>query len=400
MFLSFALAYSLAAEPPQMPGATVTPVQFTEPVTEVATYPPQAVYAPQSALPLEADTQAALDNEFRADASYFGAFAVGKDGSWGWIVGANSRAAAQEIALAECQRYTSGCLIYAEILPEGDTELAPGQASLAAEPAGYFNSPEDRPAYMAFAASEDGAYAMVWGHDSQQAADQAALADCSNYAISDLSGLRPMPCLLLPLSVPETVAAEPTTPPPVAPAPEPPLSDRAFEPPVTEVLTYGSEGVFSTLSTDPLPADTQVALDTEFRNGGPYFGAFAVGDDGSWGWVVGANGRLAAQQIALEECRRHTPVCTLHAEILPEGYRPLDRGQVSMAFEPAGYFTDPGDRAPFRAFAISEDGAYSMVWGYGSQAEAEAAALRDCNGYVVNDLPDLRAMPCQILPFK
>ena len=41
-----------------------------------------------------------------------------------------------------------------------------------------------------------------------------------------------------------------------------------------------------------------------------------------------------------------------------------------------------------------------MVWGYGSRAEAEAAALRDCNGYVVNDLPDLRAMPCQILPFK
>jgi hypothetical protein len=50
--------------------------------------------------------------------------------------------------------------------------------------------------------------------------------------------------------------------------------------------------------------------------------------------------------------------------------------------------------------AVSEDGAYSVVWGCGSPSEASAAALSDCREYVITDLPNLREMPCILVPFK
>jgi hypothetical protein len=160
-------------------------------------------------------------------------------------------------------------------------------------------------------------------------------------------------------------------------------------------------GVENRLSGLQLPDETLTAYEIDFLADTVFFGAFAITKDFGYGYVTGANSLEAAREIAIEECLKQGPICLIYAEILPQGYAPLEAGQISLAPEAAGYFDNPDPTwGSFRAMAVSEDGAYSVVWGYGSPSEASAAALSDCGEFVIDDLPNLREMPCFLVPFK
>jgi hypothetical protein len=179
------------------------------------------------------------------------------------------------------------------------------------------------------------------------------------------------------------------------------LTQIDFAEPVQEVVTYPSVGVENRLSGLQLPDETLTAYEIDFLADTVFFGAFAITKDFGYGYVTGANSLEAAREIAIEECLKQGPICLVYAEILPQGYAPLEAGQISLAPEAAGYFDNPDPTwGSFRAMAVSEDGAYSVVWGYGSQSEASAAALSDCGEFVIDDLPNLREMPCFLVPFK
>jgi hypothetical protein len=179
------------------------------------------------------------------------------------------------------------------------------------------------------------------------------------------------------------------------------LTQIDFVEPVQEVVTYPSLGVENRLSGLQLPDETLTAYETDFLADTVFFGAFAITKDFGYGYVTGANSLEAAREIAIEECLKQGPICLVYAEILPQGYAPLEAGQISLAPEAAGYFDNPDPTwGSFRAMAVSEDGAYSVVWGYGSPSEASAAALSDCGEFVIDDLPNLREMPCILVPFK
>jgi hypothetical protein len=179
------------------------------------------------------------------------------------------------------------------------------------------------------------------------------------------------------------------------------LTQIDFAEPVQEVVTYPSVGVENRLSGLQLPDETLTAYETDFLADTVFFGAFAITKDFGYGYVTGANSLEAAREIAIEECLKQGPICLVYAEILPQGYAPLEAGQISLAPEAAGYFDNPDPTwGSFRAMAVSEDGAYSVVWGYGSPSEASAAALSDCGEFVIDDLPNLREMPCILVPFK
>ena len=180
-----------------------------------------------------------------------------------------------------------------------------------------------------------------------------------------------------------------------------PLTKVEFSEPVTQVLTYPPVGVLDQLSGLALPDGTREAFEIDFQDGNAYFGAFAITKDFGYGYVTGANSIEAAREIAMEECLKQGPVCLMYAEILPEGYQPLAPGQVSLNAEAADYYRNPDPSwGSFRAMAVSEDGAYSIVWNYGSPREASAAAMSDCTSYTIEDLPGLRDMPCVLIPFK
>lgn len=181
----------------------------------------------------------------------------------------------------------------------------------------------------------------------------------------------------------------------------PPVTQIEFSEPVREIVTYPQVGVLERLSGLTLPEGTLEAFESEFTVDNIYFGAFAVTKDFGYGYVTGSNSIQAAREIAIEECLKQGPTCYIYAEIYPEGYEPLEAGQVSLAPEAAGHFNNPQPEwGNFRAMAISEDGAYSIVWNYGSPSEAAAAAMSDCAGYRIMDLPNLRDMPCMLVPFK
>jgi hypothetical protein len=179
------------------------------------------------------------------------------------------------------------------------------------------------------------------------------------------------------------------------------LTQIDFAEPVQEVVTYPCVGVENRLSGLQLPDETLTAYEIDFLADTVFFGAFAITKDFGYGYVTGANSLEAACEIAIEECLKQGPICLIYAEILPQGYAPLEAGQISLAPEAAGYFDNPDPTwGSFRAMAVSEDGAYSVVWGYGSPSEASAAALSDCGEFVIDDLPNLREMPCILVPFK
>ncbi len=185
------------------------------------------------------------------------------------------------------------------------------------------------------------------------------------------------------------------------PETHPSLTQVQFTEPVQEVLTYAPQGQVNVMSGLELPSGTAEAYQEDFLSGTVYFGAFAITKDFGYGYVTGANSLEAAREIATEECLKQGPRCLIYAEITPNGYVPLAPGQVSMSAEAAGYYTNPDPSwGSFRAMAISEDGAYSVVWNYGPPREAADAALSDCDGYTIDDLPDLRSMPCILIPFK
>lgn len=196
MIVEFALTLTLIVP---NAGPNVTEVEFREPVQQVITYPPEGVLNQVSGLTLPDGTREVFEENFMNDTNFFGAFAITKDFSYGYVTGTNSLEAARDIALAECQKQDPRCLIYAEIVPQGYVPLEDGQVSLAPEAAGYFNNPEpDWGNYRAMAVSENGAYSVVWNYETPRAASETAMADCTQHMIDDLPGLRPMPCMLIP----------------------------------------------------------------------------------------------------------------------------------------------------------------------------------------------------------
>ena len=166
--------------------------------------------------------------------------------------------------------------------------------------------------------------------------------------------------------------------------------------PAQRVVPYGATTEMRVISNVRLSPDAQVAYDQEFSTA-PYFGAFAVSKDGGWGYSTGTNSLEAARDIALNECLAVNSSCTIHTEIIPQGYVDIGPGDVTLSPETAGHYNDSSTNIQFYAMAISADGAYSKVWGYPTQAEADAQALSDCETYRVNDLP-IAPYPCLLLP--
>ena len=181
----------------------------------------------------------------------------------------------------------------------------------------------------------------------------------------------------------------------------PTITQVEFVEPVQQVVTYPPDAVLNQISGVPLPDGTGEAFEDGFLVENTFFGAFAITKDFGYGYVTGSNSIEAAREVAMQECLKQGPVCMIYAELLPIGYVPLVQGQVSLAPEAANYFNNPDPSwGNYRAMAISEDGAYSVVWNYGSPREASAAAMIDCASFRVNDLPNLRDMPCLLIPFK
>jgi hypothetical protein len=181
----------------------------------------------------------------------------------------------------------------------------------------------------------------------------------------------------------------------------PPITQVEFAEPVQQVITYPPEAVLNQLSGLTLPDGTIQAFEDGFLVEDTFFGAFAITKDFGYGYVTGSNSIEAAREVAIQECLKQGQVCMIYAELLPIGYVPLAQGQVSLAPEAANRYHNPDPSwGNYRAMAISEDGAYSVVWNYGSPREASEAAMSDCTGYRVNDLPNLRDMPCVLIPFK
>jgi hypothetical protein len=192
------LAVVLSTLSPAVPGLTdvAIPVDYILPAQRVVSYDLAAEVRTLSNIRLSTEAQTAFDLDF-VSAPYFGAFAVSKDGGWGFSTGTNELEAAREIAMQECLSVNASCTIHSELIPAGFVDLGPGDVTLSPEPAGHYADTSTNIAFFAMAVSADGAYSKVWGLPTQAEANTQALADCESYRVTD-TALSDMPCILLP----------------------------------------------------------------------------------------------------------------------------------------------------------------------------------------------------------
>lgn len=195
MLLPLAFVLAIGA-PPGPGGPAATPVDFPLNGGPATGFAGGATVRIVTDLPLSPEAQAVFDSDFQAT-GYFGAFAVSKDGGYGYSSGVGSLQAAREIALAECTAVNGTCLVMAELVPEGYVAPPDGTLTLSQQVQGHFSTAAKNADFQALAVSEDGAFAMYWGMASQAEADQQALADCEANRDRSLAGLRDMPCVLV-----------------------------------------------------------------------------------------------------------------------------------------------------------------------------------------------------------
>ena len=160
-------------------------------------------------------------------------------------------------------------------------------------------------------------------------------------------------------------------------------------------VLFGESSHIAKMTTMTLPAETEQAYRTQF-GGLPYYGAFAVGRYGSWGYAYGYAQRHMARAAALARCAdgNRGMSCTLYAELLP--YAPsgaLEGGGETLSYRQGVQLRRVKEDSGPRAFARSKDGSWGV--GKGSSAEAASqAALEDCRKMQIRTTSRIR-LACQ-----
>ncbi len=177
------------------------------------------------------------------------------------------------------------------------------------------------------------------------------------------------------------------------------LTQVDFALPAQRVTTFAPIAELRITSGQPLSQIAQEAFDRDFA-ASTYFSAFALAKAGGFGYAIGANSLGAARDMALQRCLTENANCVIVAEIVPERYVPPAPGEIFLRTEAADFFNNPSpDVNNMRSMAISEDGSWAYMWGYTLQAEADAAAIAECE-LNRSDVPNLQDWPCFLVPLR
>ena len=122
---------------------------------------------------------AAAYAKFIESAGYFGAFAVSRRDGFGWSDNYATQAEADQMALAHCQKYGTGCRIIARLRP-GTPSVFDGQP-LSQTQARALDKYGRWPGAKAIAINQQGAWGGGWRHVTQAAAQADALKRCRAY---------------------------------------------------------------------------------------------------------------------------------------------------------------------------------------------------------------------------
>lgn len=140
------------------------------------------------------------------------------------------------------------------------------------------------------------------------------------------------------------------------------------------------------------PEVAQLLHDT--MDGQSYFGAFALGGQGGYGWTVGYGSAQAARATALASCAQHDDGCRVVADLWPQGL--TDPPADSLSFVQAESYRQTRAQTGPRAFARALDGAYGSARGLTWQ-EARSVAIARCNAGREGRPPFLPPTPCEVL---
>ena len=137
--------------------------------------------------------------QWEKSATYHGAFALGSDGSFGWVERYNTPAMARAAALAYCGQHAADCQIIATSWP---SEPAAGGFALTARNRAHLARHLEHPGFAAFAVSENGASGWSSDFDTEVEARVRALFECSSANQGQPEFLPPAPCVVISVKAP------------------------------------------------------------------------------------------------------------------------------------------------------------------------------------------------------
>ena len=159
----------------------------------------------------------------------------------------------------------------------------------------------------------------------------------------------------------------------------------APKPPVAQ--SYGKSAQVELLQKD---VTLSAELQSEFAefSAYTYFGAFAVGDDGQFGFLTDVNDIATARFYAMEFCAgdegAEASGCEIYAELRPSEYEETQAPTISHHTY-LEYMDLKENYDGYFALAVTGAGHYGYTYGYGTQWGANGDAMELCNEALVED---------------
>jgi hypothetical protein len=129
------------------------------------------------------------------------------------------------------------------------------------------------------------------------------------------------------------------------------------------------------------PSAARTAFD-RFSQAG-YFGAFAMNDDGAFGWATRYSTSVVARRAALAICASHGPNCRIIAELSPVDSQGVPTAN-SLSYQQAQAYLSYAAKKPPAAMYIALDGAFGVETGKTAR-EAQSKARTICEQNIRRD---------------
>ncbi|MEL7258630.1 MAG: hypothetical protein AAFN80_12415 [Pseudomonadota bacterium] len=148
-----------------------------------------------------------------------------------------------------------------------------------------------------------------------------------------------------------------------------------------------------------LPRDGEARMDYDaLVQNANFHAAFAMGDDGEYGWSDNYATQDMADFAALTWCEEDGTGCEIVARIGP--VQKLELEGISLSKTAALAVEDYKSRPGSKALALSDTGAWGMAWNRFSAKEAATAAFDFCKDNLTTGFPDGRVFgTCRLVWF-
>ncbi len=160
---------------------------------------------------------------------------------------------------------------------------------------------------------------------------------------------------------------------------------------------YLADPVISVTEDAPSDPDARADYETLLQDAN-FHAAFALGNDGEYGWGDNYATQDMADFAAMAWCEEYGTGCRIIARVAPA--EPLELEGQPLSKTAARAVAEYPDHRGKKALALSDTGAWGMAWGRSSAKDAAESAFEFCAESLTGGFPDGRTFgSCRLVWF-